>query len=50
MAIALIGIFKAKQLVSVGLAQCNLGVDGAKAVVDYIAVSASPTKVPAFCK
>ena len=50
MAIELIGIFNTKQLVSVGLGNCCLGVDGAKAVADYIAVSTSLTKVPAFCK
>ena len=45
-ALNLISIFKEKdQMVSVGLALCNLGVDGAKAVADYVSVSASLTKI-----
>ena len=49
-AIELIGIFTTKQLVFVGLADCSICADGAKPVADYIAVSTSLTKVPAFCK
>ena len=48
MAIELIGIFNTKQLVSVGLGGCCLGVKGAEAVADYIAVSTSLTEVLAF--
>ena len=45
-ALNLISIFKEKdQMVSVGLARCDLGVDGAKAVADYVSVSASLTKI-----
>ena len=45
-ALNLISIFKEKdQMVSVGLAGCDLGVDGAKAVADYVSVSASLTKI-----
>ena len=44
-ALNLISIFKEKdQMVSVGLERCcDLGVDGAKAVADYVSVSASLT-------
>ena len=45
MALQLVEIFKEKQMVSVGLANCNLGVDGAQAVAEYISVSASLTQV-----
>ena len=42
----LVSIFKQKdQMKSVGLADCNLGVDGAKAVADYVSVSGSLTKI-----
>ena len=45
-ALNLISIFKEKdQMVSVGLARCDLGVDGAKAVADYVSVSASLTNL-----
>ena len=45
-ALSLISIFKQKdQMVSVGLADCNLGADGAKAVADYVSVSASLTNL-----
>ena len=45
-ALNLVGIFKQKdQMKSVGLAACNLDVDGAKAVADYVSVSASLTTV-----
>jgi hypothetical protein len=41
----LVSIFKQKdQMKSVGLANCNLGVNGAKAVADYVSVSASLTE------
>ena len=39
---------KEKQMVSVGLARCNLGVGGAQAIADYISVSASLTQVLAY--
>ena len=42
----LVSIFKQKdQMQSVGLACCNLGIDGAKAVADYVSVSASLTNL-----
>ena len=45
-ALNLVEIFKQKdQMKSVGLARCNLGIDGAKAVADYVSVSASLTSV-----
>ena len=45
-ALNLVSIFKQKdQMKSVGLAYCNLGVDGAKAVADYVSVSGSLTKI-----
>ena len=45
-ALALVSIFKEKdQMKSVGLADCDLGIDGAKAVADYVSVSASLTSV-----
>ena len=41
-ALALVSIFKEKdQMKSVGLGGCDLGIDGAKAVADYVSVSAS---------
>ena len=47
-ALALVSIFKEKdQMKSVGLADCDLGIDGAKAVADYVSVSASLTSVRA---
>jgi Ran GTPase-activating protein (RanGAP) involved in mRNA processing and transport len=50
-ALTLVAIFKEKdQMKSVGLARCNLGADGAKAVADYVSVSASLTQVLAFCQ
>ena len=45
MALKLVGVFKEKQMVSVGLANCSLGNDGAQAVADYISVSASLTRI-----
>ena len=43
-ALELISIFKEKdQMTSVGLASCDLGADGAKAVADYVSVSGSLT-------
>ena len=45
-ALELISIFKKKdQMQSVGLARCDLGADGAKAVADYVSVSGSLTSV-----
>ena len=45
-ALALVSIFKEKdQMKSVGLTGCNLGVDGAKAVADYVSLSGSLTKL-----
>ena len=45
-ALTLVSIFKEKdQMKSVGLADCDLGIDGAKAVADYVSVSASLTSV-----
>ena len=45
-ALNLVSIFKQKdQMKSVGLAACDLGIDGAKAVADYVSVSSSLTKV-----
>ena len=45
-ALSLVSIFKERdQMQSVGLAGCDLGVDGAKAVADYVSVSASVTSV-----
>ena len=44
MALTLVSIFKEKdQMKSVGLAQCHLGIDGAKAVADYISGSSGLT-------
>jgi len=47
-ALNLINIFKQKQMVSVGLAGCDLGPDGVEAVADMIRVIASITEVLAF--
>ena len=45
-ALSLISILKEKdQMASVGLAHCDLGVDGAKAGADYVSVSASLTNL-----
>ena len=45
-ALALVSIFKEKgQMKSVGLGGCDLGIDGAKAVADYVSVSASLTNL-----
>ena len=45
-ALNLVSIFKQKdQMKSVGLASCDLGIDGAKAVADYVSVSSSLTSV-----
>ena len=45
-ALTLISTLKEKDRMKfVGLAGCNLGVDGAKAVADYVSVSASLTTV-----
>ena len=45
-ALNLVSIFKQKdQMKSVGLAACDLGIDGAKAVADYVSVSPSLTKI-----
>ena len=45
-ALALVSIFKEKdQMQSVSLAGCDLGVDEAKAVADYVSVSGSLTKL-----
>ena len=45
-ALNLVSIFKQKdQMKSVGLAACDLGIDGAKAVADYVSVSPSLTCV-----
>jgi len=45
-ALNLLSVFKQKDVMkSVGLAGCELGVDGAKAVADYISVSASISSV-----
>ena len=42
----LVSIFKQKdQMKSVGLEGCNLGVDGAKAVADYVSISAVLTSI-----
>ena len=45
-ALNLVSIFKEKdQMKSIGLASCNLGVDGAKAVADYVSGSAVLTMI-----
>ena len=45
-ALNLVRIFKQKdQMQLVGFAGCDLGIDGAKAVADYVSVSASLTTV-----
>ena len=45
-ALNLVRIFKEKdQMQSVGLADCNLGIEGVKAVADYISASGSLTRV-----
>ena len=45
-ALNLVSIFQEKDLMkSVGLGGCDLGVDGAKAVAEYVRVSASLTSV-----
>ena len=45
-ALNLVSIFKQKdQMKSVGLEGCNLGVDGAKAVADYVSISAVLTSI-----
>ena len=45
-ALNLVSIFKEKdQMKSVGLMKCKLGVDGAKAVADYVSVSGSLTSL-----
>ena len=44
-ALNLVSIFKEKQMTSVGLAGCDLDVDGAKAVADYVRVTGSLTSV-----
>ena len=46
-ALELIGVFKQKEMVSVGLASCGLGPEEAVAVADYIRGSASLTAVRA---
>ena len=49
-ALNLVSIFKQKdQMKSVGLAACDLGIDGAKAVADYVSVSSSLTKIEYVC-
>ena len=50
MALQLVEIFKKKQMISVGLAACDLDADGAQAVANYISVSTSLTKVLACCR
>ena len=45
MALKLVEILKKKQMVSVGLASCSLGVVGAQAVADYISASALLTSI-----
>jgi len=44
-ALELIGILKQKKMVSVGLAGCNLGSEGAATVADYVRGSASLTEL-----
>ena len=41
----LIAAMKGKPMVSIGMADCNLGVDGAKAVAELVSVTASVTRV-----
>jgi len=41
----LIAAMKDKPMVSIGMADCNLGVDGAKAVAELVSVTASLTKI-----
>ena len=44
-ALELVSIFREKQMTSVGLAGCNLGADGGKAVADYLQLSSSLTSL-----
>ena len=41
----LIAAMKGKPMVSIGMADCNLGVDGAKAVAELVSVTTSLTLV-----
>ena len=41
----LIAAMKGKSMVSIGMADCNLGVDGAKAVAELVSVTTSVTKI-----
>ena len=46
----LIAAMKAKSMVSIGMASCNLGVEGAKVVAEMASVMGSLTQVLAFRK
>ena len=47
-ALELLTAMKGKDMVSIGMASCQLGVEGAKVVAEIVAVSRSLTQVPAF--
>ena len=44
-ALELVKIFSEKQMTSVGLAECDLGAEGAKAVAEYVQLSSSLTSL-----
>ena len=49
-ALELLAVLKGKKsMVSIGMARCKLGVEGAKQMAELVSVSASLTQVLAFC-